>query len=554
MSLDAVIARLEAEKVLFSARLNRFALMKLPMARPTGGGILRVHRNHAFEGVASALSPFLAYAGIALEPALSDYDDSLTVHEGSASAELVWMDLARHARLTDDELTDWFIGRLDALRAGSAAPIIVANAPGDSTRETTVNQALAAWAGQTPGAAILDLQTIAARLGPIALDEARAAVTGTRLSDAAALESARTLAFEVLPRFFIPAIKALAVDLDNTLYAGVLGEDGPTGVQLTTGHTALQAAIASWAERGLLVAVISRNEPSDVERLFASRADFPLKSEHVATWQIGWGPKSEAIAAGAAALRVAPDSFLFIDDNLGELIETGGAVPGLRLLHAEADASLTARALTLYPGLPREADTFGGRAADLRANADRLVLAEAAGSEEEYVRALNAELTFSLDPAADRSRLAELSGKTNQFNLALKRLSEVEVGRYLADADRHVVHVRLADRLSDSGSVAAVFVRREGDTMVVDELCISCRALGRRLEDLMVAEALQRAGAELGCETVEFEYSEGARNGPARRWLEAFAGQDLPAAEGRLTLPNLSGRPQAAPVHVTWIN
>nr|QQZ51410.1 hypothetical protein JKL49_10525 [Phenylobacterium glaciei] len=183
----------------------------------------------------------------------------------------------------------------------------------------------------------------------------------------------------------------------------------------------------------------------------------------------------------------------------------------MRLLYAGGPASQTAAALTLYPGLPRGAVAFAGRAADIAANASRRELA--AADPASYLASLQAVLTFTLSPAEDRARLVELSKKTNQFNLALARLSDVAVSEALTASERCVVHVRLADRLADSGSVAALFFRRQDDYLVVEELVISCRALGRKLEDLMVTEALRRALAELPASKVVFNHV----TGPATR-------------------------------------
>jgi len=547
------VERLAWQKTLFAPRLNAFEILKLGAKPADHGPALRVHRNHAFEIVASALPAFLAFAGLSLRTVIGDYDDSLSFElpEAKAACELIWLDFDRYPRLGDDDLTDWLTGRLQALRAVSGVPIVVAASPGRSARDLRLNEALRAWARETPATAVLALDELAASLGPAFIDEARTAITGSRYSAAAALASARALGFAVLPGFFAAPIKAIALDLDNTLYDGVLGENGPAGVVLTDEHAALQSGIARWADKGLLLAVISRNDPGDVQALFASRPDFPLKAAHIAGWRVGWGDKSTAVLAAAEALRIAPDSVLLIDDNLGELIDAGSRVPGLRLIFAGHGPAETLRALDGYPALPRRAAAFGGRAADLRAGEVREAMAKAAPDAAAYLGALGATLTFSLDPREDRARLAELSIKTNQFNLALRRFSELDVERYLTARDRCVVHVRLADRLSDSGSVAALFAARDGDSLVVEELCISCRALGRRLEDLMVAEALRRAVEFLGCAQVAFDYAEGPRNGPARRWLEAYAGRPLPNPAGQLRLSGLPPR-RDVPVTLVW--
>ncbi|WP_049758079.1 HAD-IIIC family phosphatase [Phenylobacterium zucineum] len=554
MSAAGLLEPLEQQAALFAAAPNRFSLMKAARGAPAGERTLQVLRNHAFEGAASVLPAFLGFAGAPMRVEIGDYDDSLNLPEEAGDARLVWLDYARYGRLDDEALVAWIVGRLDALRAAAAGPLIVSNAPDAGDRYAALNGALAAWAERTPAAAVLRLDEIARRLGERTFDEARAQATGTRLGEAAILESARALAFEILAGFFTLPVKALAVDLDNTIYEGVLGEDGTSGVRLTADHAALQAAIVRWAERGVLVAVVSRNEAEDVAELFRARADFPLKAEHVSAWQVSWGAKSDAVRAAAKAFNIGPDAVLMIDDNLGELVEAGARVPGLRLLHAGPTAADAARALDLYPGLPRGKATFAGRAADIAANAEREALAREL-DEEEYLRALQAELVLSLDPAEDRERLAEISRKTNQFNLALARLDETAVDEYLGRDDRLVAHVRLSDRLADSGSVAALFARRDGDTLVVDELCISCRALGRRLEDVMVAEALRRGVEALGARRAAFAWRRGPRNDPALEWAARFTGRPLEGEEGLVEAPGsaLEG-PSGAPVTVKWTN
>ena len=550
----SALDRLDWQAPLFAARLNRLALMRLGAPAPTGPA-LRVQRNHAFEGVASVLAPFFEFAGFALRPVLGDYDDSLSLPEEPYAAAVVWLDFARYSRLDDDQLVAWLLERLDVLRANAGGPLVVANSPDVGPRAEMLNAALEAWAARTAGAALLRLDRMARDLGDVALAEHRAAVTGTRYADPLCLEAARALVFEVLGAFHADPVKALAVDLDNTLYAGVLGEDGAEGVRLTEGHAELQQEIARLAETGVLVSILSRNEAADVQALFERRQDFPLRPEHVASWQVSWGEKSDALAAAAAGFNIAPESFLFIDDNVGELAQTSIVYAGLRLLHAGERGEDTARALAKHPGLPRDGLAFAGRSADLGANVQRAALAQEAVDSESYLRALKVELLFALDPAEDRGRLAEISRKTNQFNLALRRLDEVEVDRYLSLPDRCVVHVRLADRLADSGSVAALFGRREEGALIVDELCISCRALGRRLEDLMVAEAVRHAARRLGVNRIGFEYRRGPRNQPALSWLERFLGVGATEDAGRLEagLDRFAAVPQTG-VEVNWIS
>lgn len=153
-----------------------------------------------------------------------------------------------------------------------------------------------------------------------------------------------------------------------------------------------------------------------------------------------------------------------------------------------------------------------------------------------YLRSLEVELGFAVDARADRQRLYALSNKTNQFNTALLRLSEVDVGRHLDDPARHAISISLRDRLSDSGIIGAVFTRLEGRCLWVDEIDVSCRALGRQLEALMIMEAVRRAIGPNSVTDVAFAFRSGPRNAPARTFLEGL-GRPLAARDSWLLMP-----------------
>jgi FkbH-like protein len=325
------------------------------------------------------------------------------------------------------------------------------------------------------------LSEILSTLGARTFDQRAARLTGMPLSDAACLRVARALGLVWLPAALGPRLKAIAVDLDNTLYAGVLGEDGPAGVMLSPAHFELQVKLLRLREQGVFLALASRNEPEDVDRLFAERPDLPLRPEHFSSRAIAFRDKAEGIRDIAAALRIAPDAMLFLDDNPGEIAALASEVPGLKMLHA-ADPASTARALDFYPGLhgfPLGRDD-ALRVADLAAAEGRAQAAASAPSREAYIRSLEVVLTFASDQPAYLERMAALSNKTNQFNTAFLRLTEAHVAKRLADPHCRTISIALRDRLSDSGIVAVLFLRRDGSTLVVDEIVISCRALGCR--------------------------------------------------------------------------
>jgi len=512
--LEAVhssVARAEWQPVVFSERPRRASLLELAAANlPTTPLRIHVHRNQPFEFVASCAEAFLRYAG--WEPIFTygPYDDSLSfVHRVDADVELVWVDLARYQE-DRKELQAWLAERIRCLRGMSDSPILVAS--GDPT-----------LIPQLPGVR--------------ACTEA-----SMQIGAAECVETARQFAFLWLPPVLRPRFKAIAVDLDHTLYRGVLGEDGPAGIELTAEHVRLQKALAALQESGVLLAVVSRNDPADVQALFEHRRDFPLTCNMVSAWSVGWGAKSQGIRDIAVSLRIGLDSILYLDENAGELAEVASAIPEVSLLHA-ADPAETTRALRLFPGL----NGYETGAADRLRALDLAAARQRTGSSHEYVQSLRIELGFSLDPAHECSRLHDLSVRTNQFNTGFLRLTETEVARRIADPQYQTVAVRLRDRLSDSGIIGAIFTRRAGDTIFVEEICISCRALGRGIEDVLVTEAL--AGIARRASNVRdfvFRLVDGPRNAPARDWLERFtAGRRRIAASTLWNQPALELRSAA---------
>lgn len=552
--LEGALARVDWQPVVLAAEPRRLDLLRLTPTWPTRGLRVRVHRNTAVEYVASLAVPFLAYAGLSASFEYGDYDDSLSsAGEGDATAdvELVWLDLDRYGP-ADPALAEWLAGRLVAMRSRTLAPLLVVDAPGPDAG--AFNEQLGELCREIPGVTVADLSAVAARVGSSFVDLRARDLGGTRMSGRATVLAAQRLGLRWLPAVAVPAVKALAVDLDMTLYRGVLGEDGPAGVVLTAGHEALQHALRDLRDDGVLLALVSRNEPADVEALFAARPDFPLRLEDFTARAVGWGAKSEGVAAAAAALRMSSDAVVFVDDNVGELAEVAAGLQIAGLLHA-AEPDATATALALFPGLHGRTRTAEDdlRALDLAAATQR---AQAAGDPGDYLRSLRARLTLQLDPHDLLPRMAALTAKTNQFNATLRRTGEPELGRWLDDPEVGLVTAALSDRLSDSGVVALVAgrVARDG-RLLVEELCVSCRALGRGVEDVLLAAAIGRLMEEAGASSAAVRYVPGPRNEPARSWLAAHSAVpvdgpgEVPLDWDPDTCRALVGD---APVAVTW--
>jgi FkbH-like protein len=399
--------------------------------------------------------------------------------------------------------------------------------------------AINSLADSIPAVYFADMQAASTQADVALLDSRSAIMAGTQVSNAAQVVLARKLACHWLPGALLPPIKAVALDLDNTLHAGILGEDGIHGVKLTPGHAELQYYIKSLQQRGIFITLVSRNEYSDVEALFAERGDYPLRWEDFSAVEVSWGDKPAALERIAKTLRIAHDAVLFVDDNPGELARAAMRLPQIHTLYAHPNASQTTRAVHYYPGLWRwkvEEDD-SKRILDLKANAERESLAEHVTDTTDYFRSLQINLTFSYDDKSQITRLADLCHKTNQFNLAMRRFNQTEVVEHMDLEDTCVASVQLGDRLSDSGVIAVFIAERHGKELRIEELCISCRALGRQLEDNIILVALRDMPIFKGCQEVAFRVQHGPRNQPALDWLAQQMNKYEHPAPGLHTMP-----------------
>ena len=541
-SSDEVLSSFDTlswQSSLFDETLRRQVLRRLEPTWPLRGVRIHVVRNQPFEFVANAWGPFLAFSGLEADTSFGPYDDSVAKPAanmpGGVAAVVIWLNFDPFGVLSAQELADWLDDRVASVRAETTAPILVANWASTDERARQFNTSLAERLAPRPGVRVCDLSVISQQLGDGYQDPRMEEVSGSPLSDRATLEMARMFGLVWLPAVLLPPLKAVVCDLDETLWSGILSEDGPEGIVVSEAHQQVQRRLLALRDRGLFLALVSKNDQQTVEKLFASHPDLSIGLNAFSAVKIGWGSKAISVASVAADLRIGTDTMLLVDDNPGELLEVAASVPGVHLLLA-GDAAQTDRGLRYFPGLDPWAvsSAAGQRISDLAATDRRtkhleMTRSRARGEGTEYLAQLDTELVVHVDVATDTSRLADLSVRVNQFNTAFRRFGEVEVSAYMADPAACAVAVQLRDRFSDSGTVAGAFARQESDhILVVDEIVVSCRALGRDLERVILAVLLQAVHRRLGGRHVRINFVVGPRNEPARFGLEAFVGQSIP--------------------------
>ncbi|SER33013.1 HAD-IIIC family phosphatase [Streptomyces qinglanensis] len=296
------------------------------------------------------------------------------------------------------------------------------------------------------------------------------------------------------------AKKCLVLDLDGTLWDGVLAEDGPEGVTAAgtlrgAAFGAFQLTVKQLAAQGVLLAVCSRNDAEAVRRALAEHPEFPLRPDDFATVVAGWGSKAEGVRTVAERLGLAPEAVVFADDTPFERESVRAGVPGAAVVELDAEPALHTERLLADGWFDTPALTDEDRLRPVRyARRAARVSSEAASADHRAFLA-TLELRVEISPAREHelARLAQLTLRTNRFNLTGQRLSAEQVRQRAAAPGAAVLAVRAADRFGDEGVVGAVLARIDGNRLRVENLLLSCRVLGRGVEEAVLAGLLAAA-------------------------------------------------------------
>jgi FkbH-like protein len=302
--------------------------------------------------------------------------------------------------------------------------------------------------------------------------------------------------------------RCLILDLDNTLWGGVIGDDGLEGIKVAQGdatgeaYLAVQQMALQLRERGIVLAVSSKNEDAVARSPFASHPEMLLKETHFAVFQANWNDKASNIKAIAEQLALGLESMVFLDDNPVERGLVRRMLPEVAVPELPEDPALYAR--TLAAAGYFEAIAFSNedrqRANMYDDNARRVTLQQQVGDLESYLVSLNMEITFQRFDATGRARISQLINKSNQFNLTTRRYSEADVAALEQDEHVFTLQVRLTDLYGDNGMISVVICRESDPTVwEIDTWLMSCRVLGRKVEQMVLRELLMAArGAGIG--------------------------------------------------------
>ncbi|MHC4873172.1 MAG: HAD-IIIC family phosphatase [Planctomycetota bacterium] len=304
--------------------------------------------------------------------------------------------------------------------------------------------------------------------------------------------------------------KCLVLDCDNTLWGGIIGEDGLEGIKLSNTYPGsmyyeLQEAILDLYNKGVILAVCSKNNEEDVKDVFLNHPDMVLKSDNISAWRVNWKDKASNIAELAEELNIGQDSLVFIDDSEFEINLVNSSLPEVTTILLDKNnmskAAVNLQASSLFDTLTVTSEDKS-RGAMYKAEADRRKLQKSSVSIDEYYKSLEMKLDISPADSFTIPRISQLTQKTNQFNLTTKRYSEAEIVSFSESDDYCVYSLKLSDKLGDSGLVGVAILKYEDKTALFDSFLLSCRVLGRGVEKAFINYCCNKCFAD-GIDTVK---------------------------------------------------
>lgn len=357
--------------------------------------------------------------------------------------------------------------------------------------------------------------------------------------DGCAARSIAALLSRSLRALVKPTRKCIVLDLDNTLWGGVLGEEGPAGIQvgesdpISESFAAFQRALKDIKARGILLAICSKNNQEDVDELFETRSEMPLSAADFSATRVNWENKHENIMSIAEELNIGTDSLAFVDDNPSECELVRQLLPEVLTIQLPDDPAEYADLLFAMPDFDSITITEEDRqkTAQYAANAARNEEKRSTKDLTSYLESLGTKLTIRSAVSSDLTRIHQLFTKTNQFNLTTIRYGTDRIQGML-ESDEWVLKVSsVSDNFGDLGIVGLYLVHLHEGRAEIDSFVLSCRALGRGIETAVCNELKQSVFDNSSFEMLTARFLPTAKNRPAADFLDKQGFERIAALE-----------------------
>jgi FkbH-like protein len=418
-------------------------------------------------------------------------------------------------------------GRFNALVIQHNFEVPVASAYGRLSMATPGGRArmierlnLELWsaAAKEPGVHILDVNQIASAYGKQRWDDRSLWHAAKQYPAANALPVLVRHQVALMRALLGLSSKCLVLDLDGTLWGGIIGEDGIAGIRLGgssegDAYREFQNYVKSLRERGVILAVCSKNNEEDAKLVFTSHPEMVLSLDDFALFVVDWCPKDENLRRIAQSLNIGLDSIVFVDDNPVERAWIRRQLPEVEVPEMPVDPADSVKVLDqhLYFEAVELTEDDRQRTQQYQANLERNQLQAASANVEDFLAGLQMKVELRPFDEVNLPRIVQLINKTNQFNLTTQRLSENQVRELVRSPDHYTQSMRVRDRFGDNGIVGVLIALRDAGDLRVDTWLISCRVLGRRLEEVMM-DSVRMYACAAGCQAVLGVYRPSAKN------------------------------------------
>lgn len=408
---------------------------------------------------------------------------------------------------------------------------------GQTTVIRRLNESLRKKLAETPNAYFVDLSLCLARVGARNFYDRRYWHIGRAPYAREALREIAAEDFKFIRTLVGKNRKCLVLDCDNTLWGGIIGEDGLAGIALGKSYPGsafyeFQQEILNLHHCGVIIALCSKNNEADVWEVFRKHPDMVLREEHIAAAQISWQDKVSGLRQLALDLNIGLDSLVYLDDSEFEIGLVQRELPEVGVIHLPRNKTFEYADLLASCGYfdtltVSEEDRKRGEM--YRAEAGRKKLKAQATNLESYYESLEMVVDIRLADDFSVPRIAQLTQKTNQFNLTTRRYTEAEIQRLKDSATSDVLYLRLSDKHGDSGIVGACLLKYEQERAVLDSFLLSCRVLGRGVEDVFLTHAL-RLARKRGCRWALGEYYATSKNDQVKLFYQRQGFQEINGA------------------------
>ena len=294
--------------------------------------------------------------------------------------------------------------------------------------------------------------------------------------------------------------KCLVIDCDNTLWGGIIGEDGIDGIELGqtypgSAYLEFQQSILDLYNRGIILAISSKNNKDDVLAVLNNHPDMVLNEEHFAIIKANWNDKVSNIKEITEGLNIGLDSMVFVDDSDFETNMVREYLPQVKVISLPKDPTVyrdTLNSCGLFDSLT-VSEEDGKRGKMYKAELGRKRLKSESINLESYFASLEMEIVIGNPDSFLIPRVAQLTQRTNQFNLTTKRYSEADVKRFVESDNYEIKYLKLKDRFGDTGIVGVAILEYNGDSALIDTFLLSCRIIGRGVEDVFLRYCIECA-------------------------------------------------------------